>query len=141
MDDDMQHAGEDDFPAKTLTGKCDTCGQDFYSHILEDWKGNKFVCPVQSPQAEVVTAYQRGFEDGFSRRDGNDFKCLQNKLDECHSENVRLIRTTTWLKGIAQLVYDDLRKEAREEANAYIHGLPSPSAYDSPASGSGGKDA
>jgi hypothetical protein len=65
--DDMQHAGEDDFSVKTLTGCCDTCGQDFYNHILEDWKGNKFVCPVQSP-VEVVTAYQRGFDDGFMRR-------------------------------------------------------------------------
>ena len=43
--------------------------------------------------------------------------------------------STTWLKGIAELVYEDHRKEAWEEANAYIHGLPSPSAYDSTPSG------
>jgi len=131
--DDMQHAGEDDFPVKTLTGRCDTCGQDFYNHILEDFKGNKFACPVQSP-TEVITPYLRGFEDGFARRgDGSDFKNLQNKLDECRSENVRLIRDMTWLKGIAQLVYDHMRKEAWEESNAYINGLPSPSCFDSPA--------
>jgi hypothetical protein len=62
--DDMQHAGEDNHPVKTLAGKCDNCGQDFFDHIVEDWQGNKFACPVQS-EVEVITAYQRGFEDGL----------------------------------------------------------------------------
>lgn len=82
MTDEMQHAGEDDFPVKTLTGCCDTCGQDFFEHILEDWKGNKFVCPNQSPDVNVITVYQRGFDDGFVRRgDGIDAVVLREVQD------------------------------------------------------------
>jgi hypothetical protein len=63
----------------------------------------------------------------------DDAEALVRRCAALESEN-------KWLKTIAEYVYEGLRKEAWEEADAYLNGKPSPSCLDSPAQNSDAKE-